>query len=122
MRMSLARMAVRIDAARASAALNFDPLADVADQDSVQTALLWRQQLLEEAEHADAEVVEDAAIRVRLPAELADAGADVGSGKLERREKAGESRRGGDGHRHRGQADVKMVHAKGLSRLPADHQ
>ena len=110
--MSLARMAVRIDPPARRSALNFDSLADVADQHAVQAALVRRQQLFEAAEHADAEVVEDAAVRVRLPAELAAACADIRAGQLQRREEAGERRRGGDGHRHGGQADVDAVDAK----------
>ena len=73
---------------------------------------LGEQRPFQAAEHADAEVVEDAAVRVRLPAELADVGADVGAGQLQRREEPGEGRRGGDGHRHGRQADVDAVDAE----------
>ena len=64
------------------------------------------------AEHTYAEVVEDAAVRVSLPAELAGAGADVRPRQLQRREKSRESRRSGDGHRHGGQPDVDSLDAK----------
>ena len=66
------------------------------------------------AEHPDAEVVEYATVGVRLPAELAAAGADVCARELERREEPGEGRRGGDGHRHGGQPDVDSLDANGV--------
>ena len=83
---------------------------------------LGQERPFQAAEHADAEVVEDAAVGVRLPAELAVAGADVRARQLQGREEPGEGRRGGDGHRHRGQADVDAVDAERVARLPAHHQ
>src|SRR5947209_17072969 len=74
------------------------------------------------AEHADAEVVEDASVSVRLPAEFTDVSADFRPRQLQRREEPGEGRRGGNGHRHGGQPDVDAVDAECASWVPSHHQ
>src|SRR5262249_51392355 len=88
-----------------------DRLPHVTDQDAVQRALVGREQWFQATEHADAKAVEDAAVGIGMPAEFADAGADMGSRKLDRRKESGERGRGGDGHRHGGQARVDPVYA-----------
>src|SRR5262249_28526174 len=56
--------------------LNEDAIADIADEHAIEGPFLGKQRR-QPAEHAYAEVVEDAAVRVRLAPELAAAGADV---------------------------------------------
>ena len=107
MRMSLERKAARISPPR-WAALHLDSFADVADQDAVERVSPLEQRR-QPAEHADAEVVEDAAVGVRLPAELAAAGADVAARQLQGRKEPGKRRRRGHRHRHGRQAHLVLV-------------
>jgi hypothetical protein len=77
---------------------------------------------LQDAEHANAEVVEHRAVRVRVAVELAALRADVGAGQFQRREEPGERRRRGDGHGHRRQPHAGALEADAVARLPAYHE
>src|SRR5262245_10836843 len=68
------------EAARSQAAADFERLAHVAYEHSIPRWFVWREGMRQEAEHADAEVVEHAAIGIRLSAELTAAGPDICAG------------------------------------------
>ena len=68
--------------------LNEDFIADIADEHAIECLVLAKQRR-QPAEHAHAEVVEDASVRVRLPPELAAACADVVARQFQGRKEAG---------------------------------
>ena len=107
MRMSLERKAARINPPRCAACTSMRLPTSLTRTPS--SAAFSFEQRRQPAEHADAEVVEDAAVRERLPSELAAAGADVATRQLQGGKEPGKRRRRGDGHRHGRQADAQAV-------------
>ena len=70
-------------------AADFERFTHIADQHAIPRRLVCFRQLREEAKHADTEVVEDAAVGVRLSAEFTASRTNIRSGQLHRWKETG---------------------------------
>ena len=104
----------------AGAAKRLDERSEI-DEIVARQMVLGHERPFEAAKHADAEIVENAAVGEHLPTEFAGIGADIASVQLDRRKESGKGRRRGDRHRHGGEPDFDLLAAERAPRLPPHH-